>query len=115
MDGYTLDPDELRQLKGILNGASDKLGMKDFSQKATLEGFLTVQDVSPYENVEETVDELIRKLSQFANQDYPKVVDGMQSFINKAHTAITDAADKAHQTAKDYEEKEERGRGRFPN
>jgi hypothetical protein len=115
VDGYTLDPDELTQLKGILRGASDQLGMKDFSQKATLEGFLTVQDVSPYENVEETVEELILKLSKFANQDYPKVVDGMQKFINNAHTAITDAADKAHQTAKDYQENEDRGKGRFPN
>jgi hypothetical protein len=112
---YTLDPDELKQLKGILQGASDQLGMKDFSEKATLEGFLTVQDVSPYENVEETVDELIRKLSQFANQDYPKVVDGMQKFINNAHTAIEDAADKAHQTAKEYEDKENQGRNRFHN
>ncbi|HET9142708.1 hypothetical protein [Actinophytocola sp.] len=115
MDGYTLDPDELTQLKGILHGASDQLGMKDFSEKATLEGFLTVQDVSPYENVEETVEELIRKLSQFANHDYPQVVDAMQKFINDAHTAIEDAADKAHQTAKDYAEHEDRGRNNFPN
>lgn len=113
MTDYTLDPDELRQLKGILTGASDKLGMKDFSEKATLEGFLTVQDVSPYENVEETVDELIQKLSQFANQDYPKVVQGMHNFIDKAHTAIIDAADKAHKTAVEYEEKEEQGQNRF--
>lgn len=111
MTDYTLDPDELRQLKGILTGASDKLGMKDFSEKGTLEGFLTVQDVSPYE----TVDELIQKLSQFANQDYPKVVGGMQNFINKAHTAILEAADKAHKTATEYEEQEQHGQRRFPN
>lgn len=114
MGGYTLDQDELRKLKGILNTASDKLDMRDFDQKASLEGFLTTQSVSPYENVEETVDELIQRLSRFANQDYPRVIGAMQSFINRAHTAITDAADKAHDTAKDYEKREEENRDGFP-
>lgn len=113
MDGYELDPDELRQLKGTLNGASDKLGMKDFSQKASLEGFLTVQDVSPYEDTEKTVDKLVRELTQFVDKDYAKVIQAMQDFINRGHTAITDAADKAHRTAKDYDQNDDQGRHRF--
>jgi hypothetical protein len=47
MDGYKLDPAQLTELKKTLNSASDKLGMTDFKDRATLEGALTVQDVSP--------------------------------------------------------------------
>jgi hypothetical protein len=113
MDGYTLDPDELAGLKGILTGASDQLGMKDFSQKASLEGFVTTQDAGSYEGAEENTIELVQKLIQFVYEDYPRVVGGMQTFINDVHAAITDAADNAHITAKVYQEQEDRNRDRL--
>jgi hypothetical protein len=115
VDGYTLDPAQLTELKKTLNSASDKLGMKDFKDKATLEGALTVQDVSPYENTEETVSELIRKLSKFCNTDYPNVVNGMQDFINRTHTAITSSADAVAASQKLYTEQEHGQSGNFRN
>ena len=44
--GYQLDPAELEELKKTLRSASDELGMKDFTAKATLDGALTIQDVT---------------------------------------------------------------------
>lgn len=117
--GYGLDPAELEDLKKTLGLASDKLGMKDFTEKGTLEGALTVQDVSPYENVEETVSELINKLSKFCNETYPNVMNEMQKFINRTHNAITTSADNVHASLKVYNEQEDEGsrimRDTYPN
>ena len=93
-------------LKKTLNSASDALGMRDFSKVATLEGSLVVQSVSPHENVEETVSELINKLSKFCNQSYPAVVTAMQGFIDRTHSVIETSADKVHATLNVYQEQE---------
>lgn len=107
--GYQLDPAELEELKKTLRSASDELGMNDFAEKATLVGALTVQDVSPYENVEETVSELINKLSEFCMETYPNVMNEMQEFINRAHSAITTSADNVHANLMAYNEREDEG------
>ncbi|RJQ74124.1 hypothetical protein D5S17_23695 [Pseudonocardiaceae bacterium YIM PH 21723] len=80
--------------------------MRDFSKIATLEGSLTVQSVSPHENVEETVSELINKLSKFCNQSYPAVVKSMQDFVNRTHSVIENSADTVHATLTNYQQQE---------
>jgi hypothetical protein len=69
--GYGLDPDEIPRLTTLLETAGDELGMNDFQQKATLEGFLTVEEVAAYGNVEETVEEKVLKLTEFCNNSTP--------------------------------------------
>lgn len=101
--GYGVDPAELAELKKILNGASDKLGLTDFKDKATLEGFLTTQEVSQYENVEETVEELVLKLTEFCDKKYPPVVDAMSGFITRAHVTITTMAEGVSKAGATYE------------
>lgn len=101
--GFQVEPDELRELKKTLNKASDELGMTDFKDKASLEGYLTTQDVSPYENVEETVEELVLKLTDFVDRKYPPVVNGMHDFITRCHVTITTMADGVSESGKDYE------------
>jgi hypothetical protein len=93
MDGFGLDADEIDQLEKTLKGASDALGMNDFESRATLEGFLTVQSVSAYENVEETVEEKVLELTKFCNEKYPGVIDAMEKFIARAHVTIEGTAD----------------------
>ena len=107
--GYQLDLAELKELKKALRSASDELGMKDFTAKATLDGALTIQDVSPYENVEETVSELINKLSNFCIETYPNVVNEIQEFINRTHSVITTSADNVHANLEAYNEQENKG------
>ncbi|MCA1605310.1 MAG: hypothetical protein LC775_07540, partial [Acidobacteria bacterium] len=118
-DGYQLEPAELEELKKTLRSASDELGMKDFTEKATLDGALTVQDLSPYENVEETVGELINKLSEFCTETYPNVMSEIQEFINRTHNAITTSANNVHANLKAYNEQEDEGsrivRDAYPN
>ena len=112
-DGYALDPDELEKVKGTLRQASDKLDMRDFTERASLEGALTTQDVSPYENVEETVEETILKLTKFVDQDYPAVVQSMQDFINRVHSAIETGVDNVHRSLTTYNEQEQEAGDRF--
>lgn len=100
--GFGLDPDELRELDKTLKSASDELGMTDFESKASLEGFLTTQQVSQYENVEETVDESVRKLTEFVDEKYPKAVAAMQDFITRLHVTITTTAEGVAEAGKDY-------------
>lgn len=112
-DGYSLEPEELEKLKGTLKQASEELGMKDFTEKASLEGGLTVQSVSPYENVEETVEETILELTNFVDLDYPGVVKSMQNFINRVHSAIDIGVDNVHKTLTTYNESEQDAADRF--
>ncbi|OLZ52105.1 hypothetical protein [Amycolatopsis keratiniphila] len=106
-NGYGLDPDEIPRLKKILEGASDALGMNDFEQRATLEGFLTVQSVSAYENVEETVEEKVLKLSEFCNTKYPGVVSAMEKFIARAHVTIIGTAEGVSKAGEKYQATED--------
>jgi dihydroxyacetone kinase-like predicted kinase len=103
---YALDPAEFDQLKVTLKGASDALGLRDFKAKASLEGTMTVQSVSPYENVEETVDGAIMALTKFVDQDYAATSQTMHDFINRVHTTIETAIDVVHKTQQEYLEAE---------
>lgn len=105
--GYGVEPEELEQLKKTLNDASDALDMTDFSQQASLEGFLTTQEVSQYENVQETVEEIVLKLTEFVDRKYPAVVDAMHEFIARAHVTITTTADGVARAGADYQITEE--------
>lgn len=105
--GYGLDADEIPRLKKILEGASDALGMNDFEQRATLEGFLTVQEVSAYENVEETVEEKVLKLTEFCNNKYPAVTAAMQKFIARAHVTIIGTAEGVAKSGERYQATED--------
>jgi hypothetical protein len=102
MDGYGLDPDEIDQLERTLKGASDALGMNDFESRATLEGFLTVQSISAYENVQETVEEKVLELSRFCNEKYPGVIDAMERFIAATHVTIEGTADGVAESGESY-------------
>ncbi|SFQ22366.1 hypothetical protein SAMN05421810_105240 [Amycolatopsis arida] len=101
--GYGVEPEELDQLKKTLNEASDALNMTDFPQRASLEGFLTTQDVSRYEQVEETVEEIVLKLTEFVDRKYPSVVDAMNNFIARAHVTITTTADGVARAGSEYQ------------
>ncbi|MDV6011672.1 hypothetical protein [Haloechinothrix sp. LS1_15] len=102
--GHGVDADELRALKSTLDDASDSLGMKNFAEEASLEGFLTTQSgVSPYENVDETVEETVLALTEFVDQNYPAAVDAMHDFIVRTHVTITNLADGVAQAGEDYE------------
>ncbi|QFZ16932.1 hypothetical protein [Saccharothrix syringae] len=81
--GYALDAGEFEQLKASLRAAGEALGLQDFHAKASLEGSMTVQSVSPHENIEETVDGVIRALTKFVDQ---------------VHTTIETAIDGVHRT-----------------
>ncbi|MBB4684044.1 hypothetical protein [Amycolatopsis jiangsuensis] len=105
--GYGLEPDEIPKLKKLLEGASDDLGMNDFRQRATLEGFLTVEEVAAYGNVEETVEEKVRKLSEFCNDKYPGVVDAMDTFIARAHVTIIGTAEGVAKAGEKYQATED--------
>jgi len=100
--GYALDPAELDRLKATLESAGEALGLRDFRTKAGLGGSLTVQSVSPHENVEETVDEVVRALTKFVDQDYARTVRVVQDFIDRVHTAIGTAVDGVHRTQQEY-------------
>ncbi|MEQ0564890.1 hypothetical protein ABJI51_37920 [Amycolatopsis sp. NEAU-NG30] len=106
-DGYGLDPDEIPKLKKLLEGASDDLGMNDFRQRATLEGFLTVEEVANYGNVEENVEEKVLKLTEFCNDRYPGVVDAMAKFIARAHVTIIGTAEGVAKAGEKYQATEE--------
>lgn len=106
-DGYGLEADEIPRLKAVLEDASDALGMNDFEQKATLEGFLTVQEVSAYENVEETVEEKVLKLTEFCNDKYPGVISAMEQFIARAHVTIIGTAEGVAKAGTKYQATEE--------
>ncbi|EHR53167.1 hypothetical protein SacmaDRAFT_4997 [Saccharomonospora marina XMU15] len=101
--GYGVEPGELKKLEGILGDASDALDMVDFPQRARLEGFLTTQDVSRYENVEETVEETVLALTEFVDKKYPAVVDAMHDFIARAHVTITTTAEGVAKAGADYQ------------
>ncbi|NIJ10077.1 putative transcriptional regulator [Saccharomonospora amisosensis] len=101
--GYGVEPDELKKLEGILGDASDALDMVDFPQRASLEGFLTTQEVSRYENVEETVEETVLALTEFVDKRYPAVVDAMHDFIARAHVTITTTAEGVAKAGADYQ------------
>jgi hypothetical protein len=107
MDGFGLDADEIDQLEKTLKGASDALGMNDFENRATLEGFLTVQSISAYENVEETVEEKILELSKFCNEKYPGVIDAMERFIAATHVTIEGTADGVAAAGESYRARED--------
>jgi len=104
--GYALDPAEFNQLKVTLKGASDALGLRDFKARASLEGTMTVQSVSPHENVEETVGGAIMALTKFVDQDYAAASQTMHDFINRVHTTIETAIDTVHKTQQEYLEAE---------
>lgn len=106
MAGFTLDPAEFDKLKATLLDASTALGLRDFSTKASLEGGLTTQSVSPYENVEETVDEVIMALTKFVDRDYPQATKAVEGFINLMHTTLSDAITAVHKTQLRYQESE---------
>jgi hypothetical protein len=105
--GYGVEPEELEQLKKTLNDASDALDMTDFPQQASLEGFLTTQEVSRYQNVQETVEEIVLKLTEFVDRKYPVVVDAMYDFIARAHVTIATTADGVARAGVDYRITEE--------
>lgn len=86
-DGSGLDPDEIERLDDILHQAGNELALTDLAQHVPLEGFLTTQPVSRYENGEETVLELTR----FAGEKYPRLVEAMQRFVPRAHVTIENA------------------------
>ena len=67
---------------------------------------MTVQSVSPHENIEETVDEVIMALTKFVDQDYARTGQAVQDFINRVHTTIETAIDGVHQTQQEYVEAE---------
>ncbi|MFE2756524.1 hypothetical protein ACFXGA_31460 [Actinosynnema sp. NPDC059335] len=100
--GYALDPGEFEQLKVSLRAAGEALGLRDFRTKASLEGGMTVQSVSPHENIEETVDGVIRALTKFVDQDYARTSQAVQDFINQVHTTIETAIDGVHRTQQEY-------------
>lgn len=100
--GYALDPAEFEQLKASLRAAGEALGLQDFRTKASLEGSMTVQSVSPHENIEETVDEVILALTKFVDQDYARTSQAVQDFINRVHTTIETAIDGVHRTQQEY-------------
>ncbi|ONI92861.1 hypothetical protein ALI22I_01400 [Saccharothrix sp. ALI-22-I] len=104
--GYALDPAEFDRLKATLKAAGEALGLRDFRAKASLEGSLTVQSVSPHENIEETVDEVIRALTKFVDQDYAQASRAVQDFINRVHSTIETAIDGVHRTQQEYLEAE---------
>lgn len=101
-DGYGPDPDEIKRLDDILRQANDELGLTDFDEHANLEGFLTTQSVSPYENVEETVEETVLKLTEFVDRKYPEVVEAMQQFIYRAHATIDNTAEGVAKASAQY-------------
>jgi hypothetical protein len=86
----------------LLEAASDDLGMNDFRQQATLEGFLTVEEVAAYGNVKETVEEKVVKLTEFCNNKYPGVVSAMDTFIARAHVTIVGTAEGVAKAGKKY-------------
>lgn len=101
--GYGLDPDEIPKLKKLLEAASDDLGMNDFRQRATLEGFLTVEEVATYGNVEDTVEEKVLKLTEFCNTKYPGVIDAMDTFLARTHVTIIGTAEGVAKAGEKYE------------
>ncbi|GHG14185.1 MULTISPECIES: hypothetical protein [Amycolatopsis] len=105
--GYGLDPDEIPRLKKLLEAASDSLDMTDFRQKATLEGFLTVEEVASYGNVEDTVEEKVLKLTEFCNTKYPGVVNAMDRFLARAHVTIIGTAEGVAKAGEKYQATED--------
>jgi hypothetical protein len=105
--GSTLDPAEFNNLKARLQDASDALGLRDFTAKASLEGSMTVQSVSPHEDVEQTVDEELMALTHFVDRDYAATTRAVQDFINRTHTTIETAIDAVHQTLMGHVKAEE--------
>lgn len=105
--GYGLDADEVKDLQKVLNKASDELGMRKFPEKASLEEALTTQQVSPHENIEKTVEQVVLDLTKFVDTTYPRVVDAMDDFITKAHVTITTMGEGVAETGKTYEVNEE--------
>lgn len=112
--GYALTPEELRRLKGTLSEASTRLGMKDFAEATSLEGGLTTQSVSRYEDVESTVEESILKLTEVVDRHYPAVVESMQDFIDRVHLAIDTGVDDVQQTLTTYVESEQTAEEQLP-
>lgn len=106
MAGFALDPSEFDKLKATLRDASTALSLRDFTTKASLEGGLTTQSVSPHENVEETVDEVIMALTKFVDRDYPQATQAVQDFINLMHTTLSEAVNAVHQTQLEYQQSE---------
>ncbi|WP_433471221.1 hypothetical protein [Saccharomonospora azurea] len=102
-DGYGLDPDEISRLDNILHTAGDELGLTDFEERASLEGFLTTQSVSQYENVEETVEETVLELTRFVDQKYPQVVKAMQEFVHRTHATIENTAEGVAKAGVEYQ------------
>lgn len=105
--GYTLDPAEFRKLKAMLKDASDALGLRDFAEKASLEGSMTVQSVSPHEDVEQTVGGVVMALTHFVDRDYAATTRATQEFINRAHTTIETAVDAVHKTLMEHVKSED--------
>lgn len=104
--GYALETYEFDRLKAALRQASESLGLRDFSDRAGLAGGLTVQSVSPHENVAEAVDEVILALTRFVDRDYPAVTSAFQSAIDRVHLALETALDTVHATQIAYDEAE---------
>ncbi|MGH3940163.1 MAG: hypothetical protein ACRDTG_16330 [Pseudonocardiaceae bacterium] len=75
--------------------------------------------MSPYENAQKTVDEVILALTKFVDRDYPQAGLGVWEFINLVHTTIETAIDAVHQTQQGYLQAEDlvadRLRGVYPN
>ncbi|EHR60366.1 hypothetical protein [Saccharomonospora cyanea] len=92
-DEYGLDRDGIERLDDILHQVGNELGLPGFDQRATLEGFLTTQSVSRYENVEKPVEETALELTRSANEKYPRGVEAVQQFAHHAHVTIGNTAE----------------------
>jgi hypothetical protein len=75
--------------------------------KASLEGSMTVQSVSPHEGVEQTVGGVVMALTHFVDRDYSATTRAVQDFINRAHATIETAIDAVHKTQMEYVKAEE--------
>ncbi|WP_019809128.1 hypothetical protein [Saccharomonospora halophila] len=106
-DGYGLDQSEIETLDRYLQKASTALGMENFREQASVEGFLTTEAVSQYQNVEETVEETVVALTKFIDIHYANVVEATQNFINRAHATITTTAEGVARAGVEYRVAEE--------
>lgn len=105
--GYSVDDSEMRKIIGHLEDADSDLGMKDFSERADLNKAVEIsQSVSPHENIEQTVDEAITKLTRFVDVDYKNAVQAVQGFIDRAHDEISEVTQATREGRKGYQDLE---------